>query len=254
MSDYEYINKVTNKKIDSSSLLLASRDGVIESLGGTALRYTPGNLIDTRIVNADSGYPEAVMPQMPGQADISAYDSAKTEYKHELVPCRKYIFGINSIMINRSTPNKTNGFISKEIDLNLCSYIELSVSVTGNANVEYSILDGVTETPILPVEQKSISEEKIFPGLATRFKPDISKPIVIYKDGKKTNITYAQLNSLDADGSYSISYTPEKLSHIYYPQNKKIKIKVVQRCSENAPATIKSLVILKHGGDTAWNM
>ena len=255
MSTYEYKNKITGKKIDDSAILFSGRDGVIESIGGTALRYTPGNFIRAEIANADNGYSEADMPQIPETVDISAYDTTTTGYKHEFIPCRKYMFGLDSIRVNRSIPNKTNGFISKEIAIKVCSYIELSAKVSNpSADIEYSIIDGVTETPILPVEQSIVSQEKMFPGLPTRFDPDTSEPITIFKNGQKTNINYNQLNSLDANDSYTISYTPVKLSHIYYPQNQKIKIKVVQRCDGNIPASIKSLVILKHGGDTVWTM
>lgn len=254
MAVFEYINKVTNKKIDDSSLILASNGGTIESLGGAALRYTPGELINAKMINAEGGYQESSMPSIPGVADASPYDSTVPEYKQQLVHCRRYTFGIDSVKAVSSSPNNNNGFISKEIDLHQCSYIELSAKTGGEGNIEYSIIDGTQETPILPVEQTIVVKEKLFFGLGTRFEPDKTRPITIYKDGKETSIPFEQLGSLNADGAYSISYTPVKSSHIYYPQNQNIKIKVVQRCENGTPATINDLVILRHGGGNIWSM
>lgn len=255
MANYEYVNKVTGKKINNDTLLISGKNGTIESLGGTALRYVPGDIIDIRTANADNGYQEAGMPQAPNFADTTPYDTTTPEYKSGTVQCRKYTLGIDNIKILKSTPSAVNGFVSKEIDLGACSYIELSAKVSGDGNVEYSIVDGTTEAPILPVEQTEVRNEKVFFGLDTRFKPDTSKPVTIYKDGQKTSITYEQLKNLDAGSSYSVSYTPVKSAHVYYPQNLKVKIKVIQRNDgDNAPASINSLVILRHGGDKLWTM
>lgn len=255
MAEYEYINKVTKKKVDSDALIFAGQNGTIESLGGTALRYVPGDIIDSKVANADNGYQEASMPQAPSFSNSAPYDSTIPEYKGDTIQCRKYVLGIDSIKVLKSTPSAVNGFISKEIDLGQCSYIKLSAKTTGNGNIEYSIIDGTQETPILPVELKTVIKEKVFFGLDTRFKPDMLQPITIYRDGQKTNLTYEQLKALDTTSTYHISYTPLKSAHVYYPLNKNVKIKVVQRNDgEEVPASINSLVILRYGGDRLWTM
>lgn len=254
---YEYVNTITNKKIDEQSLLFSNSCGVIEAMGqGNALKFTPKEYIDVRVTESNEGYDKADVPGLPGDINTLPYDVSAPDYSTNYVNARKYLFGIDKLSISRSVPAAVNGFISKPVSVGSCSYIELAVKASTNNNIEYSIIEGLNETPILPAGQTEVMHEKLFYGLSTRFTPDMTKKIKIYKDGQETSYTYEQLNSIEfGNGEYTISYTPIKTAHTYYPKTGDIKIKAVQRFrTGQIPAAIQSMVILRHGGDKIWTM
>lgn len=249
----EILNTITNKKIDNAKILSSDDYGVIESIGsGSALRFTPKDIVNTNNAVTSEELQKVKIPDLPVGPDINPYDVSLPDYSENYINGRKYLFGIDKLEISQSVPSEVNGFISNSIDIENCSYIELAVKTEGTTEVEYSIIDGLKETPILPIDQLTVVHEKLFYKLDTRFTPDTSEKITIYKNDKETKYQYSQIKDLALnDGRYTISYTPLKTAHIYYPQNNKIKVKVIQRTQNGRiPSRIQSMVIIKHGGGT----
>ena len=131
-------------------------------------------------------------------------------------------------------------------------YVELDAP--SSSGIEYYIVDGTEETPILPVSLERVSGEKLFPGLPTRFDIDKNKPVKIYENGKDTSLGYNDISSIDfgEEKEYTIDYTPASLlkAHRHALTGESIRVKIITRSN----VTINSVTIIKHGGDTVWTM
>lgn len=173
---------------------------------------------------------------------------------------RKYIYnvGIDKIKIEKRLPQKICGHITNDINIGTCSYIELSVKRNNTSvPVEFYIIDGLNETPILPLEETVIENEQLFVGQDIRFTPDPNKAFMIKKNGVETSMTRAdflEMKDINAEDSYTADYTPIAKAYKYVPKNKSIKIKIIERCFGKVPSVISALVIKKHGGEKIWNI
>ena len=200
-------------------------------------------------------------PQLPDKADINSFDNTSvSDLERSLGEFRDYIFGIDSVNIQYVKPNNASAFVSQDIEISSCSYVELSVkeSSDSDSDIEYYVMDGINEYPILPIDKDAVNKEKIFYNLDTRFKVDQSKKVTIYCNNAETTYKYPDIKSLSFynDNEYTISYEPLGESHKVFPKNKKIKIKAVCRnvSDDNIIPTIQSIVILKYGGVRTWTM
>lgn len=177
--------------------------------------------------------------------------------KQEIVKRTVYDFGVDAVTARYSSPKPISGFISHPIDIGPCSYITLSVKAAGelDGRTEFSIIDGASETPILPEEMgRRIKYEKLFPNMQTRFSPDMDIEYVIYKDGAATQLTLEQIQTMPLDdGEYSISYTT-KSEYKYFPSGESVRLKVISRCSGGNPVPIKAMTIKRFGGDMPWRI
>lgn len=179
----------------------------------------------------------------------------------------RYLYGFDGIVAAQKAIDSSAGYISSDVDVSNCSYIELVTSVIDN--VEYSIIDGKNEIPILPVGQDTIKNEKLFFGIMPRF--DIMNPsdIVVKRDGETIGVSSLQdlqlfllTNNTDSEvgqssflreGNYTIDYEPGKSSQSYYPVNDKIRLKIIQRnLADSAPIAIDTIVIRKYGQKNPW--
>jgi len=256
---YEYKDNSTGRIINNDSIVADDSDGIIEHLGGTAFRYVPKESLSKEPVAADYGYDAKAMPQVPGKADTSPYNQTTpgtgTKYAGEFF---NYTFGIDKIEIKETRPKECCGFLSKDINIGNCDYVELSVAMSGgNASMEFYIVEGIEETPILPVETSEVKNEKLFYGLSTRFQVDADKPVIIYKNGEETTISYSNIDKIEFGmDNYLIDYTPLGSPHQYFPNGTKIRVKAIQRYEKGKilPSTIDSIVILRHGGKSIWTM
>ena len=170
-----------------------------------------------------------------------------------------YYFGIDKLKIGYAQPDVSGAYLSETITINSCSFIQLQATESGGSgnSIEYSIVEGDTETPIIPLGCDKILSEKIFFGLPTRFTIDNNNPVTIYKNGEKTAMSSLGQISFSNEGGnndiYTIDYTPLMSAQKYIPQGNAIRVKIVQRCLFGAlPAVISNLMIQKHGGVMPW--
>ena len=168
----------------------------------------------------------------------------------------EYNFGINSINIFNKQPLTVSGYISPEVKIKNSNFITVSVSQTNpEVSQEYYIIDNNKEYPIQPKELQQVIKEKIFFNLPIRFPIDESKEVTIYKNNIKTDLTYSQLQSINSDDEYTITYTPKQEAFRYKPNSNILKVKVIQRhLGTEVPSTIKTISIVCHGGSAIWNI
>lgn len=165
-----------------------------------------------------------------------------------------YMFGIDSIVIKNIEQEQDSCFISQSININELAdkeYIQLHVEeiLNEDTTIEYSILDGDVEIPILPFGSKIIKNEKVFNALPLRFNQDHSLEVTIKKDGITTDISLDDAKT-QLLSRFSVDYFPEE-NYNYKPINSNIKIKVVMRSYSNDTnnSYLKAIKIRKYGGD-----
>lgn len=249
MIKYYELNKITNKKklINSSDIISVGKDYlVIRPSNSNAAAKIIYDYITEDVADNNTN--------IQLKQDISSMLPEESENGMDRYV---YVIGIDSVNVEKRIPYKACGYITSEISVGSCSYIELSVKRNNeSASIEYSILDNGNEIPIVPVEQDKITNEKIFPGLPLRFTPTAGS-LVIKKDGVETTLTieeYKSLSNLRYGEGYTADYIPSVGSSKYIPIGDKIKVKIVERCGNSLPSVISSIVINKYGGKKVWNI
>ena len=169
-----------------------------------------------------------------------------------------YIFGFDSIEL-KLVENETEGyFVSDYIQvgqMNSADYISLYTSEVKDENVsiEYAILDGEIECPIIPMNKEIVENELIQPP-ETKFLRRPNGEEIIKKDGQFAGISYADALNM-TDGKYTITYTPNVSYHGYTPMNKEIRIKVYIRSygsNINQSSYIDLITLRKYGEESLW--
>lgn len=167
-----------------------------------------------------------------------------------------YLFGLDKISIQFVQPESKSCFISKDIKIESLKdneYLTLTSEYScENGNIEFYIIDGTIEIPILPEDEKQIVQENIFYKIANRFTVDNDYPVKVYKNGipVKTTLNEAINNS---DEGYTVSYKPKEASALTNILNSNIKVKaIIRNYDENSIPYIKSIQVKKYGGGTVW--
>lgn len=167
-----------------------------------------------------------------------------------------YLFGLDKISIQFSQPENKSCFISKDIKIEKLKdneYLALTSEYEcENGNIEFYIVDGTTEIPILPEDEKQVIQESIFYKIPNRFTVDDSKTVKVYKNGipVKTSLNEA-INSTDE--GYTVSYKAKDASALTSVLNNNIKVKaIIRNYSDSSIPYIKSIQIKKYGGGAVW--
>lgn len=167
-----------------------------------------------------------------------------------------YLFGLDKISIEYVDIEESSCFVSKDIkvdNLKEDEYIALEADYScEEGNIEFYIIDGTTEIPILPESQKNVLHEKIFYKTPTMFTIDDISSIKIYDNRvpSKVNINNA-MNSTDE--RFTVSYKPKNATTIETLMNNTIQVKAVIRTyNKNYIPYIKSIQIKKYGRSSLW--
>jgi len=246
-------NSITGENYMAETIVSTKTGGLLvkgDKLGN--FTYVPNN----EIVSTPAENTVSVNGPQKSLSYGSRIDSIENQ-NQEIVKQVVYDFGIDSVVARYTSPKPISGFVSSQINIGACSYITLSVKTSGklDGRMEFSIIDGSTETPILPEEmEKQVLQEKLFPGMQTRFSMNTEESYTIYKDGAASSLTYEQVLAMPLDdGEYSISYISNG-EYKYIPVNEQIRLKVIARCTDNKPVPIKAMTIKKFGGEMPWHI
>jgi hypothetical protein len=177
-----------------------------------------------------------------------------------------YIFGLDKINFKNVKVQTAGYFLSEPINLGRLAsidYLTLEVSDVRDQNciIEYSIMDGNVEIPLLPIGEDIVENEPIFGAEPLRFNKDKNTTSssyveeVIKKDGQLTAISHADASSM-IDGQYTITYKPQVDYHeVKGILNEAIQIKCYMRTfgsNINNISYIDSIIIKKYGEDSLW--
>ena len=271
-----YTDKNSGKKVSAKDVIATTKDGIITQTQTSnynelsSYRFLINDYLKQDTIVNENEYntitKENFSDKFFGNDKFHHIDVKGDVPTKKLVRYR-YVYGFDGIVAAQKAIEDSCGYISSDIDVSDCDYIELAATIFDD--VEYSIIDGKEEVPFLPINQDSIVGERLFFGIMPRF--DIMNPseIVVKRDGETIGISSLQdlqlfllTNNTDSEvgqssflreGKYTIDYVPGASSKKYYPNNKTVRIKVIQRnMSGKAPFSIDSLVIRKYGQHNPW--
>ena len=238
-STVTYVND--NDNAFSEHSIMTSTGGVIETLSVTGYRYTPSNQVKTKIEKVEGEY---IIPDIPNN---------KVQYDVNLKNAYSYTFGLDNIIIQKRKISECSGYISTPIIIDNPDYIKLSVDMDNYESMEFYVIDGNITTAIIPVEQEMIIKEKLISNVPIRFSVNESKKYIIYKNNEETEYNINDIEKIDlSEADYRITYYPNN-GYIYTPSSEKIQIKIIQYKTLK-PSEIKSVSLLKYGGDIQWTI
>lgn len=167
-----------------------------------------------------------------------------------------YLFGLDKISIQYAEPDTKSCFVSKEIKIESLKdneYLALDAEYScEKGSIEFYILDGTNEIPILPEGESAVYEEQVFYKVATRFTIEDISSIKMYKNSVPSKISLNEAINNSEEG-YTVSYIPKAATSITNILSNTIKVKAIIRCyDKNYVPFIKSIRIKKYGGDTLW--
>jgi len=254
---FAYQNKYSKAAIKDDRIIASDSYGITESIEA-GWRFTPADELSKSTASVQGPYEMHSPPIPPARPSVEEFNNPipLTDADIKEVSKTTYFFGIDSITSHHRVLYDTNGIIFKNVSIGNCSFIELSADVVANENcsVEFYIIDGSKEIPILPVSYDKIINEKLFFNMNPRFNVNAKKDIEIKKNGQIIQRTIDGMEDLNfQDGLYTISYTPIN-AYRCFPESKLISIKVIQRLYDDTaePSYVKNLLVRKYGGGVPW--
>ena len=179
--------------------------------------------------------------------DYSTKKVGKNTYvsisEDELVPAEKVTtktaryytnyFGLNDLVIGDRKFHQTSGLLTDDIYVEKGKPVKLKANVRARefTSVEFSIIDGGEEIPVLLDGEDKVVDERLFFGCDTR----MNGTGKVYKKDFKS-LTH-EPNDSDFFNNFvlTVSYVPDEKYRTYTPKHDKVKVKVVIRLyKENA--------------------
>ena len=111
-------------------------------------------------------------------------------------------------------------------------------------SVEFYIIDGIKEIPILPLGKTSIQNEKLFFNMPLRFSADDSP--IIYRDFVAVADTLESV-SFNTNSLLTANYAASEKSQYIRVTDSFVRVKAILRCYKGAeqPPMIKSMILQK---------
>lgn len=103
-------------------------------------------------------------------------------------------------------------------------------SCNDDHSIEYSLISAGGEYPILPLSQQVVRNERLFPGLPTRFPVNDTKPVQVKRNNVPVNYTIEEAKGRN-DGRYTVDYTPHSCHYLTVCGT--VQVKAVVRIGEN---------------------
>ncbi len=250
-------NNITNEEIDSDRIISESNNGVVYSNKKSWL-FVPGNNVNRKNIIPDGFYYKSEdLVDYDKKDEIDPYLNNINEVENTYVEKAHYKMGLEFLDSYSIDAYKTSAILSKPIDLGNFSYITLSViQELLDTSVEYYILSGNEEIPILPEGTNLIEKERLFFNLSPRFiiNQSSQEPIV-FQENNQIEKNYTELTFKDFEqNDYYLTYVPGGEAIKVIPSSSTIRVKIVLRKrSTDSWCKIKSVVINKYGGTLEWN-
>lgn len=243
-----YVNKNTNSVIDSNSIISYTEDDIIVN-NSNCWQLIPEKNLEKKKIYTEY-YPEESIPTKKERTENYAAYTDNLEY----------CIGFTDFTVCTRKPAESSGIVSKEIPVDNVSYITVSGDVVGDGSVEYWILDGANEIPLLPEDSNTVYKEKLFCDLntetiTTRFPIDQVQGInpVLYEDNIVLNKDYKELQPEDFNNHiYYLTYTAAGNVQQYIPYTNKVRLKIIVRQYTTEPVFVKHIMLHKYGGSVLW--
>ena len=252
------INKHTGFVIEEDNIISNTEDGVV-SKDKNCWKYIPKKYLEK-----EKEFLEIKRESIPLKRNINKVGEffVDSDTSENFVEKRRTYAIVTDINFERRTYERNSAFISKPINVSNCAYIEVEVdkNIKSSDFLEISILDGIDEYPILPIDKSSGMDvtEKLFFMMDTRFPIDYSNKYSVYK--RVENIGQIDISSITQEmfeeNNYYIKYTPANADYYkkYKPKNKSIRIKAVLRSEKTLEGkqSIQAIKLFRFGGAPQW--
>lgn len=230
----EYIETNGGTSIDTDNIVYKDNDGILEETAKT-WRYVPYS----EIKEESNTIPDST---------YGLLDDTDTTTKERA----EYAYTVTMQGYQREEASVC-GLVTKQIPLSNCRSLtlETEMEIPDGASIEFTILDGSNEIPILPKDIKKVVHERIFNGQDTRFQEDTSQSYTFYKNG--TEIFSIKDEDLsDSSVVYTVSYVPMNAWKIV-PSSTSIRLRIIMYpdLNGNMPK-ITSVTLYKQGSELAW--
>lgn len=138
-----------------------------------------------------------------------------------------YFFGIDKVEAKNIKIENTAIRQFAEVKTNGAEWITLETQhyAPDKTGIEYSLIDGTSEIPILPNGETTVMNERLFPNLETRFTVD--RIIDIRRNGEVVNLSIDEAKN-KRDGLYSVSYETSN-ANTYRPTTETVGVKATLR-------------------------
>lgn len=220
-----YINLLTDDYIPDESVVRADNDGLTYYENGSWKFLGKGEYTEARDGNSTGNSAVRLTTISNTEDEIL---QANKETKTEAYQYYTSYFGLNDFVTANKSFAPASGAVSDEIsvekDVPLHLYADVSCD-TSKASVEFSILDGTKEMPILPDDQMEVEHEKVFFMLPARF---VGKDFMYYRDGSPLGTKLAD-GAMSDGATYTVSYKPDISSYEVTPTSDKVRVKTVIR-------------------------
>lgn len=217
-----YINKITGECIDDNSIVSVTDDGLILYENGCWKLLAKGQYTDS----TDSSQENLTIPGVAGGTINTILSPEKITSKS--MRYYTYYLGLNNISIANRGYSKVSAIVSDSFDVAAGTKLKLKASVVipKYTSVEFSIIDGIKDTPILPQGITNIVDEKLFFQLPLRF---TGTNYSYYKNFVYAGATKDALNMKNDSSLYTVSYTPDESAYTYMPEHSSVKVKTLFR-------------------------
>lgn len=264
----EYITGYTSKKLVTSltfdlvctnyihTIYKINKDKMTDNTWDNIKEYEYNDLINaTTQIEVDE-----LIEIIRGDDVISfASDDNKNVKNVESINKYTYRFGLDYLNLSYVEQYNESCFMSDEIHVgrfNSNEYLNINTEFSSleSTSIEFYIVDGNKEVPILPLSLDKIKNEKIFTGMNLRFDQGYDDDYAIRKDGYVINMSLDDAIS-QMTGNYSVDYTPNATTcYSYTPINTSIKVKAILRKYNDFAEMpyIESIKIRKFGGAAPW--
>lgn len=244
-------NTITGAEIDNDNIVSESEGGIVYT-NKTSWNFVPSKYIKKDEFGDDEYYPDEEPPEYEQDKLEDDYLDDENNVDKYYTEKANYEFGFKIMNTKSYNEAKNSVIVSDFIDLETFSYITIEAEEEAEEDsvIEYSILSGTQEIPIIPENNtRAIIKEKMFYGLDTRFVIDQSTATyIIYEDGIKTSKTSPSFKNFE-EHEYVIKYKAGGDPFKVIPPQNKIRIKVVIRNS----GKVNNIILKKHGGSLQWN-
>jgi len=271
-----YLNSNTQQAITSSNVISYSDEGIItQNSFGNGERLATYQLVPSEQITqntvADNGIYVNVSPyvfkdKIVGQDDYHERTVLPDVRTNNEVRYR-YFYCLDGITAEQRNIVTTAGYVSKPVKVAKNVYVELAADNVNN--IEYSILDGNDETPVLPQDLDIITDERLFFGMMPRFTIMNPSDIVVKRNNVQIGITTQRElelfimadNTTNSTGEssynnnnvYTITYRPTENSRRYFTKSEIIRVKVIQRIPAGTiPDPIGNVKLYQYNVPGSW--
>lgn len=238
-----YRDKLTKKTIDASLISSDTSAGITYYDNGI-WRFIAADQLEVIEETTDSDTVSSVVIT----SDVSTAEVDKIITASDITSNTEkyyaYYFGINTLEIANKEFYDKCAYVSPAMNVNIGSVLSLKADFTEGkyGSVEFSIIDGINEIPILPESQKEIRNEKVFYQLPVRFNTNEYK---FYED-----LTYIGSNMgelpFKQGRTYTVDYVPAA-GGSHTAAHNSVRVKAIARMHKQGAAApqINSITLIE---------